>query len=310
MRRSSPALIAAVTLAAAAAPGQASAQPDDAPADPSFSASLKLDGAIIGAALVAIGLARLIPVDTAARWERELLPLDQPARRNFSDTAARTSDVLVTAAVLTPLCLQAGQGFNATTGRRSLIYGETIAVSLALNAVAKYLVARPRPYVYNPYPRVQAYARAEEVDGHLSFYSGHAATAFAAAVGGAYLFAQGTDDTNARTAVWATGLLLAGAASNLRVRAGKHFPSDVAVGAAAGAAAGLAIPLLHPRGGSNQLAASEWIAIAAAPVAGALLSQMLPMAADITEPLAGKQAGLVLPWISDHGAGLTLVRTF
>jgi membrane-associated phospholipid phosphatase len=305
------ALTAAAPLAARPASAQ-SRRPGDAPA---VDASLPLDGAVIAVALALAGAAGRLPVDSQARWPHELVPLDDSVKRNFSSSAARTSDLLLTVTMLTPLALQAGQGFEAATGRRALVYAETLALSLALNGITKHLVGRPRPYVYNPDPRVQAYARREAKDSCLSFYSGHAATAFAAAVSGAYLFSQSTDDTQARTAAWAGGLLLAGATANLRVRGGKHFYSDVAVGAALGTAAGLVVPMLHQRG-RNPLTTAEWVAIAAAPLAGAVLSQIVPLPADITEPLvptAGggpPAAGLLAPWISGEGAGVTLLRTF
>jgi membrane-associated phospholipid phosphatase len=319
--RPAPALAALAAAGALLAAPAASAQMGDGGRP--IAASLTVDGAVIAGALALTALASLVPVDTSARWPRELLPIDEPVKRNFSAAAARTSDVLVALVAVTPLALQLGRGWDADTGRRSLVYGETIALSLALNAATKYLVARPRPYVYNRDPQVAAYARGQRKDSHLSFYSGHAATAFAAAAGGAYLYSQSTGDTRARTAVWAGTLALAGATANLRVRGGKHFYSDVAVGAVAGTGLGLAVPLLHQRGQArNRLTTPEWVAIAAAPLAGAALSQLLPMAADITTPLAGRgrpgaitTTAVLLPWIcppssgggGGGGGGLTLL---
>jgi membrane-associated phospholipid phosphatase len=282
---------------------------------PVFGVDLVRDGALIAGALTLAGAAALLPVDARSRWAHELWPLDDPVKLNFSSTAARGSDLLLAIGVCSPLVLQAGQGFGPQTGARALVYGETLALALALNGVTKRLVGRPRPYVYNHDPRVEAYAQAEAEDSRLSFYSGHAATAFAAAVSGAYLFSQSSDDTAARTVVWASGLLLAGATSNLRVRAGKHFYSDVLVGAGLGAATGLIVPLLHQRGHDrNALSGAEWIAIAAAPVAGAVLSQLVPLPADITERLGPTRARasspLVAPWITAGGAGLTMLRAF
>lgn len=300
MRSSSIAVTAALALVASA--DAAFARESSVRTDP------VLDGAVIGAALGVTALAGLLTPDLEARWARQLLPQDEAVKGNFSSSAASASDLLVTVSVLTPLALQVGQGLTAETGKRSLVYGETIAIGLALNAVTKSLVGRPRPYVYNGDPRVEAYARRQRKDSHLSFYSGHAATAFAAAVSGGYLFAQSTDDVRARTAVWASGLLVAGATANLRVRAGKHFPSDVIVGALVGAGVGLAVPYLHHADGDRAaLTVPELIAIAAAPAAGAVVSQLLPMRADITEPISSAQ---VVPWLAGRGGGLMLSGGF
>jgi hypothetical protein len=308
MRTTTTAALALAAALASAVPARAAE--DGAP--PAIEASLRLDGAVLAGALAAAGLATLLPERAAPARARELLPADEPAKRNFSASAARASDLLVSLTVLTPLALQAGQGLDGPAGDRALVYGETLALSLAVGGVTKALAARPRPFTYNPDPRVQAYADREGRDARRSFYSGHAATAFAAAVAGGYLFARSSDDRTARTAAWATGLFLAGATANLRVRAGKHFPSDVLVGAAAGAALGWAVPALHDRGSrAPGLAASEWVAIAAAPIAGAIVSQLVPMPTDITEPLAARTAArprsLLVPWVSGHGAGLALV---
>jgi membrane-associated phospholipid phosphatase len=235
---------------------------------------------------VAFSLALLVTGAPAARATG--LPMDEAAKGNFSASAAHVSDVLVGAAVLMPLALQAGQGFDAATGRRALIYGETLALSLALNGATKVLVGRPRPYTYNPDPRVEAYAAAERGDARRSFYSGHASTAFAAGVSGATLFAASTDDVRARTAVWATSLLLAGATADLRVRAGKHFPSDVLVGAVVGAGVGWLVPALQGQGPMGGLTDAELVAIAVAPLAGVALGHVLPLRADVTLPLGAE----------------------
>lgn len=276
-----------VTVALAAAGGRATA--DEAKAsqpEPAIAASWVVDGAVTAGAFAVAGLSGLLTVDTTTRWNRQLLPFDDATKRNFSASAARHSDVLLTLSLATPVALQLGQGVNQTSGKRTLVYLETIAIGLGLNGLTKRLVARPRPYVYNENPRVAAYAMAEGDDSHLSFYSGHSATTFAAAAASGYLFAQSTDDIRARTAVWTAGLLLAGATADLRVRAGKHFPSDVLTGAVVGAGIGTLVPWLHHRGHNpRHLTMPEWIAIVAAPIAGALLGELLPARSDITEPL-------------------------
>jgi membrane-associated phospholipid phosphatase len=296
-----------VVTAALAAPFSAEAQNTA----PELRTSYALDGGIVLGALAVTAAARLLPVDTAIRWDRELVPFDEPVKAHFSAAAAHASDVLVTATTLAPLALHAGQGWNAASASRALVYGETIAASLALSSIAKYAVRRPRPYVYNRDPQVEAYARRAKKDSHLSFYSGHAATAFAAAVSSGYLFAQSSDEPAARTAVWASGLFLAGATSNLRVRAGKHFYSDVLLGAAAGAALGLAVPALHHHGGpTHALAPAEWVAIATAPVAGALVSQLLPLPSDVTVPLGAGASATLVPWVSGQAAGAIVAGRF
>jgi membrane-associated phospholipid phosphatase len=98
--------------------------------------------------------------------------------------------------------------------------------------------------------------------------------------------------------------MLAGATSDLRVRAGKHFYSDVLAGAAIGAGVGVLVPALHLGGQARPLLPCEWIAIGTAPLAGALLAELLPL------PERPPLRALALPWVSGNGAGVMLVGGF
>jgi membrane-associated phospholipid phosphatase len=255
----------------------------------------------------------LMPVDTTRSWRRELWPfLDERVKRNYSASAAATSDALIAVTVALPVGLELGRGANEEMGKSTFIYVETLTASLVLNTVVKYAVRRPRPYTYSERPAVQASLAAARArrsrDSHLSFYSGHASTAFAAAVAGSYLYAQRSTSSAARATVWGIELALAAATANLRVRAGKHFWSDVMVGAVVGAGMGIGIPLAH--GGPRvSLSAAEIATIAAAPIAGLLASQLLPFAADATVPLDAPRPLSWLqprPWLLPGGAGVAL----
>jgi membrane-associated phospholipid phosphatase len=265
------------------------------------------DGAITGAAVIGASLASLIPVDTTRVWQRQLLPLDAGLEGKFSQRAAATSDTLAAVDVLTPLGLLVGQGngFNAANDRRLLVYDEVLAVSIFLNSVTKYIVGRPRPYVYSDDPELKAYADSEGKDSHLSFYSGHASITFAASVAGTYLFAQASNDKATRAGVWGFELALATATARLRTRAGKHFYSDVIVGAIVGAGVGYLIPRLHG-GPAYSPSGTEWVVIGAAPIAGLALGQLLPATPTVTRPLTP----VALPFITPRGGGMMLAQSF
>lgn len=274
----------AAVLSLALASATARAQPavaTDAPSPASpVERPLRLswvgDGVTVAAATAGLGLATLIPVDGEARWKTQLLPIDDHLKGRHSPQAAKISDVLVGIDVALPLGLLAGRGLDREAGQRIFVYGETLLVSLALDALVKPIVSRPRPYTYSSDPAVQAYAAAEGEDAHLSFYSRHSATTFAASVSGAYLFAQSTNDTNARAAVWGVELALAAATADLRTRAGKHFYSDVLTGAVMGASIGLLVPYLHG-GPKVRLSKLEWLAIALGPLVGIAVGELMPV---------------------------------
>jgi membrane-associated phospholipid phosphatase len=296
-----------VGLVLLAMAGPAAAQPP--PIEP-LRTRWPVDTTVVVGSLAVAALASRIAVDEGSRWSRELLPIDEGVKQNYSPPAARASDVLLGATVLGPLLVQGAGGIDRAAGERALVYGETLATNLALNGITKVLVGRPRPYAYSADPRAQAQVEHDRRDARLSFYSGHASTAFAAAVGGAFLFSQSNDDPVARTAVWAGSLMLAGATSNLRVRAGKHFYSDVLTGAVVGAGVGVLVPALHLGGAPRALAPAEWIAIGTAPLAGALLGQLVPLGAGDRPDRPILAGARLVPWVTGQGAGAMVAGLF
>ena len=161
------------------------------------------------------------------------------------------------------------------------------------------------PYVYSDDPRLRAYAEHEGKDSHLSFFSAHASNTFAASVAGSYLFAQASTDKSARAGVWGVELALAAATARLRTRAGKHFYSDVIVGAIVGVGVGYLTPRLHG-GPAYRPSAAEWVVIGTAPLAGLALAQLLPGQADHHGAAHGDRAPLhhAGRWRNDARAGV------
>jgi membrane-associated phospholipid phosphatase len=266
-----------------------------------FEVRYGVDGSLTAAAFLAGAAFSLIPVDVTRRWDGELLPFDEGVKQNISARSASMADTLVAITLTLPLAAQLGDGFNEELGREVLIYSETIALSAALNSAAKYLVQRPRPYTYNPSPEVQRYARAEGKDSRLSFYSGHSSLAFTAAVAGSYLFAAGSKNVRGRAAFWGVELALATATANFRVRAGKHFYSDVLVGALLGTALGYVVPRLHESGDAYEPRPLELYAMAGGVVLGALGSQLMPLEHAVLTPV---------PMVVENGGGVQLVMEF
>ena len=270
------------------------------------------DGLVIGAALVAaLGLSA-IPVSTErALWTRELFgEADAAVHARFSPRAAALSDAALAATVAAPVAYLTGNTIEDADGDRLMLYGEALAVNLALFEGAKRLVQRPRPYLYSQLPEVRRYAAAQGKDAYQSFYSAHAATAFCAATAGAYLAATSTRSRGARAAAWASGFASAAAASNLRVRAGKHFYSDILIGGVVGMAIGYAVPALHADGRPYVPSGADLGAAAAGVIGGGLVSQLLPLERRTGELRAGRLAWLrranlkVGPVPVPSGAGL------
>jgi membrane-associated phospholipid phosphatase len=114
------------------------------------------------------------------------------------------------------------------------VWAQAVSLTSATTAWAKILFHRPRPIRYT-----ESAALDIRVDDGLSFPSGHASVAFAAA---AHQRRGARGDRGAATLLLTT----ATATAILRVGARRHFPSDVVAGAALGGAIGWIVPGIYP----------------------------------------------------------------
>jgi membrane-associated phospholipid phosphatase len=274
----------------------------------------KVDGAITATAFATtLFLSRLSVDQSKVSVEKPLLSLDRSVDQKFSTGAADLSDALLATAIAVPLVLQVRNGFDESAGRRVLVYSETIGTSLLLNSAIKVLIPRPRPYVNNNTERARDYAAAQGDDAYRSFYSGHASTAFASAVAGSILFAQEDDRLAAKSTLWATQMGLASATTIMRVRAGKHYYSDVAMGVVVGGAMGMLVPSLHSEGGLYGPSKIEWVAIAAGLGLGTLAGYWIPLpdeAALPTERHSILRSLQFAPVAHDGGGGMAVAASF
>lgn len=241
------------------------------------------------AALLAAGTAlRLLEPDEPG-LEADWFPGDCSLRGRYSPDAARTSDVLLFFTVLNPVIASVAQGVNWQLANRGVVYAETQSVNLALNSLLKVVIGRPRPYTYA--------LRGPHVGGrdrYVSFFSGHASTTFSAAVSGSYLFAEAAPDRGSRYAIWGSELFLAAATANLRTRAGKHYYSDIVVGALVGVGLGAGEVLLH--GAEYAPEPAEYAVAAGGVVLGTALAQLLPFELETPGPTALLRDLEITPW--------------
>lgn len=152
--------------------------------------------------------------------------IDRWSSRKYDSGYDDLSSYLAAATLLPPLYYAGIDGFYGWDNL--IVASEVLAAQLALASWTKYLTLRTRPYLYHHNSETE-----KSVSSRFSFYSAHTSTAFSMAVFNHYYqhHASYRDDTN----IWLGYLLAAGVAGS-RVAAGKHFFSDVLVGAAAGSA--------------------------------------------------------------------------
>jgi len=286
--------------------GPAMADPGPLEADP------VIDGAVIaGSAVGALALRYLHFNEAPTGWNDELFgSLDKRVRTQYSARARLMSDLGLVTSVAVPAALAVGTTWDRAAGDRALVFTESIAAALLVTSVTKTLVGRPRPYTYNDDPEARRHAKQRGRDARRSFFSGHAATAFAALAAGGAIYAGREPDKTNRALAWGTGAAIAAATANWRVRAGEHFYSDIVVGAVVGVAAGTLIPALHS-GGVYRPSGTEWAALAGGLALGGLVSQLVPLGGGESAPdstgVHARLSPLVLP---SGGGGLALSGAF
>ena len=226
-------------------------------AEPQLALDLPVDLGVTGVGFLLGGSATLFEEELshapcAGLCDRSeiALGLDRSVVGNHSVAARSWSDGLITGLTVAPLLLVAvDHGWQSGDARDALLtdavlLAETASVNLALNTVVKHAVGRKRPLTYDA---SWSDADRSSADASLSFYSGHSATAFAMATATSRIFMIRHPDSDWVLPLWLGAEALAATTAVLRVEAGKHFWSDVAVGALVGSAVGYPVPELHLR---------------------------------------------------------------
>lgn len=175
-------------------------------------------------------------------------PIDRWATGLGSETAATLSDALLVTSLSMPLVFA---GLDMTSDRQSpelerfgkdtLVIAQTYASAYLLTNIMKVLARRLRPFNYDP----RFVSRRRDGDSRLSFPSGHTSMAFAGAATLSVLLDQRFPGEEWAIGAAMGGFAVASAVGVSRVLAGRHFPTDVLVGAAIGTTLGLLVPRFH-----------------------------------------------------------------
>jgi membrane-associated phospholipid phosphatase len=197
---------------------------------------------------------------------------DVAVRANFNLGAARLSDFLLYSTIAIPALAQLYDGFEVPMANAELIYSEAHAANFLLTSITKFSVRRPRPYTHSSNPRVQEFARGQGEEAHLSFFSGHSSSSYTAAMSGSILFALRNPEAWASHTMFGLEFALATFTAQLRVRAGRHYRTDVWIGSLVGAGIGLSVPALHGLP-LSRVQASEWATAAGATALMVTLSE-------------------------------------
>lgn len=172
--------------------------------------------------------------------------LDRSSALNNSRQAASYSDFFRSAVTFFPVYFLSNHYTKQDIGPLLAMSTEVFAMTFGLTNIAKNIVRRPRPFTYNPDVPLEDKMKK---DARRSFFSGH--TSHTAAF--SFFMAKVITDyhPNAKKGLkiffWTFAATIPAVTGYLRVKAGRHFPTDVITGYMTGALVGYLIPHLHKK---------------------------------------------------------------
>ena len=183
------------------------------------------------------------PAEIATLNRAEINAFDRSATEHWSKQAGQLSDVtLVSNVALAGILAIGTKPMRQDLKTVAIMYAETMLIANGIEGSIKAITQRTRPFVYNSdAPLDEKLSR----DARQSFFSGHAASAFATAVFTGEVFRHYFPHSRLKPVIWVGSLGLATTTAVLRYEAGKHYPTDLIVGAAFGSLVGWGIPKLH-----------------------------------------------------------------
>lgn len=181
-----------------------------------------------------------------ANANRKNIPaFDRWSVNYHSENAATLSDATELSGIAIPLSLCLIKGIKSPTKGIILLtmYAEAMLITTGMINAVKGAVCRYRPYVYNGYflhDKSDSYAA-------KSFYSGHTSATAASSFFAARIFSDIYPNSKLKPYMWSLAAAVPAATGVLRIKAGRHFLSDVVSAYITGAACGLLVPKLHKK---------------------------------------------------------------
>jgi membrane-associated phospholipid phosphatase len=173
---------------------------------------------------------------------KDVLGLDEHVNDNYSTSAAKMSDWVYRGAAVLPLTLLVDRDIRKDAGKIAVLGSESLLITYGLTTLAKSTLKRNRPFVFNEDVPLE---KKLTPDSRFSFFSGHTSATSTATFFTAKVWSDYHPDSKWKPVVWTAAATIPAVTGYLRVKAGKHYVSDVTVGYAVGALVGYFVPHLH-----------------------------------------------------------------
>lgn len=180
-----------------------------------------------------------LDADRVPAFDRSALRIDPTGQ----DRALTSSDLLLNISAATPLLLMIDRRVRREWLSLAVLYAESALLTGGIQTLTNTALPRYRPITYIPSATMDQRTDYRNVN---SFYSGHTANTAVAT----FFMAKVIDDLHPelgrkRWIVYGVALMPTALVGYYRIQGGKHFPSDVVIGALMGAAGGVLVPHLH-----------------------------------------------------------------
>lgn len=172
----------------------------------------------------------------------DILAIDRGSTYNRSEFARKFSDQLLMTSIAPPLLMLVDRRSRLDFDKVGLFTIQTLLVNTAITDLTKVLVKRKRPYVYNEFTDIN---RKLSKKARVSFFSGHTSTVTSMYFLTAKLYSDYYPNSKWKGVMWSSAILIPATTGFLRIKAGKHYFTDVLTGFLVGATVGILIPELH-----------------------------------------------------------------
>ena len=186
--------------------------------------------------------------------KKDVFVLDRPTAGFFDKKWALASDIglysMLGGGVFTLLI---EGGFRRHAWNDLVVLLQSVLISNSITILTAMAARRPRPLVYGTKASLSTRTSGSATQ---SFFSGHVGASFAVTLSLWSALRRRRPDSPLQWIVLGVGLAVSSFVAVGRVMAGKHFLTDVLIGAAVGTTSGLVVPTLHGNPAAKRLQAT------------------------------------------------------